>query len=366
MKVLYIGHYREGNAWSYSAINHILSLECAGVDVVCRNVALSNTMAEVPDLILELEKKQIAEVDYCIQNLLPNHLVGSKKFKKNVAFFPFETVINKNYVFMNYFDLVDELWVPNISSNKMLQEINIKSKVLPPPFNKNLISKDIKTLNLGNAQAKFKFYTVVSDWQKQNVDGILRSYFSEFKLEDQVCLIIVVNGDGISPQERSSKYSEKIQQIKNQLRIHKRSEYYPQVLLITQDFDSNMINSFHVSCDCYIDISHSTIWDSSTYTPFFCGNKQICSNNGIAEDILAEEETVSLIDGVFSVCTQQESAFPAIFTGKEKWFMPSEAEVAKSMRKFSEQRYSKKVEGKTKEEISLSTIGNKIKEFLNE
>ena len=46
MKVLYIGHYKEFGGWSQAAIDNILALDKIGVDVVCRNVTLTQDRKE--------------------------------------------------------------------------------------------------------------------------------------------------------------------------------------------------------------------------------------------------------------------------------------------------------------------------------
>ena len=38
MKVLYIGHYRDGTGWGNAALNNILSLDAVGIDVVPRAI----------------------------------------------------------------------------------------------------------------------------------------------------------------------------------------------------------------------------------------------------------------------------------------------------------------------------------------
>ena len=38
MKVLYIGHYKDGTGWGNAALNNILALNSAGVDVVPRAI----------------------------------------------------------------------------------------------------------------------------------------------------------------------------------------------------------------------------------------------------------------------------------------------------------------------------------------
>lgn len=57
MKVLYIGHYKEFGGWSQAAIDNILALDKIGVDVVCRNVTLTQDRKDVDKRILALESK---------------------------------------------------------------------------------------------------------------------------------------------------------------------------------------------------------------------------------------------------------------------------------------------------------------------
>ena len=52
MKILYLGHYKEGTGWSKAAIDYIMALDSVGVDVVCRNIKLTDRTGEVPDRVL--------------------------------------------------------------------------------------------------------------------------------------------------------------------------------------------------------------------------------------------------------------------------------------------------------------------------
>ena len=59
MRILYIAHYKEFGGWSQAATDNILALDNVGVDVVCRNVTLTQDKQEVHPRILELEKKDL-------------------------------------------------------------------------------------------------------------------------------------------------------------------------------------------------------------------------------------------------------------------------------------------------------------------
>ena len=56
MKVLYIGCYRDGTGWGQAAIDYILSLDAAGIDVVPRPIKLNDRQINLPKRISELEQ----------------------------------------------------------------------------------------------------------------------------------------------------------------------------------------------------------------------------------------------------------------------------------------------------------------------
>ena len=69
MKVLYIGHYKENGGWAQAATDQILALDRAGVDVVCRNVTLTQNKQNVHPKLIELENKSSQGCDVCIQHI---------------------------------------------------------------------------------------------------------------------------------------------------------------------------------------------------------------------------------------------------------------------------------------------------------
>ena len=81
MKVLYLGNWRDGTGWGNAAQGYILSLDAAGIDVVPRHIKLNDREIEVPERILELERRSHKNCDVVIQHVLPHYLDynGSEK-----------------------------------------------------------------------------------------------------------------------------------------------------------------------------------------------------------------------------------------------------------------------------------------------
>ena len=57
MKVLYIGHYKDGTGWGNAALNNILALNSAGVDVVPRAITYEEKDKVKNETIEKLEQK---------------------------------------------------------------------------------------------------------------------------------------------------------------------------------------------------------------------------------------------------------------------------------------------------------------------
>ena len=113
MKVLYIGVYKDGTGWAHAAQDYILALDAAGIDVVPRAIKQSSLMAEVPDRILELEKKSAHGCNVVIQNVLPHMMEYSGGFEKNIGLYFTETDGYRESSWPGKLSLMDELWVPN-------------------------------------------------------------------------------------------------------------------------------------------------------------------------------------------------------------------------------------------------------------
>lgn len=369
MKVLYIGHYKEGSGWSNAAINNIIALDSIGVDVVCRNVKLTNKDAEVPEKILELESKNLNNVDYCIQHLLPHHLVGTSKFKKNVAYFVHESSNIKHTNWYTYLNQMDEVWVPSTYAKEKLQEEGLETKVLPHCFDLSKYRMEYRKINFNDLNSYYKFYTIADLNDRKNIDSIIKCFYAEFYSEEPVCLILKLKKHGISHSDLSQYMYDRINDIKKKLRIYKNPDSYPKQIVITVEMTDYQIYSLHNSCDCFIGASHGEGWSIPSFDAMCFGKTPICSNEGGPSEFIDPKNTNTgyLVDGSRGVCVHSDPAFPDIFTGREEWFVPDESILKKAMRFYYENRDSiKESDGfKQAKNFTFEKVANQIKEYLN-
>ena len=165
MKVLYLAHYKEGTGWSQAAIDYIMALDSVGIDVVCRNIRLTNKTGELPDKILKLEQKSLQGCTACIQHLLPHHLVGTSRFDKNVSYFVSESTSIKTTPWFPQLQQMDEVWVPNSDLQNGLIEDKLfndadRIKLVPHTFDLNKYTKTYRKIMIDNIDHKFKFYYI--------------------------------------------------------------------------------------------------------------------------------------------------------------------------------------------------------------
>lgn len=373
MKVLYFGHYREGTGWARVAIDYMLSMERCGIDVVCRNVQLTDRLANVPEKILEMEQKDLNNVDFCLQNVLPHHLVATNKFKKNIALFVTESNTIKFSPWYNYLKNMDYVWVPNNQNMSVLINDGIKQdcvKVVPYTFDLATYKEERKKINLYDANHKFKFYYVGDLNDRKNISSILKCFYSEFTCGENVCLVLKIKKHGVDPDTLREQFLKAAGSMKEKLRIHKRPEYYPSEIVLTAEASDSVIQDIHYTCDCYVAPSHGEGWSLPAFEAMCYGKTPICSNEGGPKEFINSQDknTGTLVGGTMGVCSHTDPAFPDIFTGKEEWFIPSEKEVKQAMRWYYENKdkIDRSAGLDQASKFSYESIGQKIKDILDE
>lgn len=376
MKVLYIGHYKEFGGWSQAATDYILALDSVGVDVVCRNVTLTQDRQDVHPRLLELEQKDSKDCDICIQHVLPHHYVQSDMFKKNIGYIATET-LNINHLSWFYqVSMMDEVWVANETSKGVLESHGIKSKVrvVPHTFDISKYQKRYGELSIPQAEGTFKFYYIGDFNDRKNLESIVTCFHSEFEEDENVSLVLKFNKFGTTPKQLHDGVVEYLMQIKKRLRIRSN---YKQEIIVTDKLPEESIYSLHQYCDCFVCPSRGEAWSIPTLEAMAFGNIPIASNFGGPAEFIDKSNwrTGTLINGVYSCCKSNDAAFPDLFTSKEYWFQPCEKQIREQMRKYYESwekdpisfgQRNRAAGMKQVEKFSYQNIAKVLKEQLND
>lgn len=379
MRILYIAHYKEFGGWSQAATDNILALDNVGIDVVCKNVTLTQDKQEVHPRILELEKKDSKDCDICIQHILPHHYVRSDMFKKNIAFMETETLKLNHLNWFYQLEMMDEVWVANHTSKNALEEDGFKTpvKVIHHTCDMSKYKKRYAELSIPEIENTFKFYYVGDFNDRKNLESVVTCFHSEFDKTDDVALVLKINKFGESPTEITQAMDKLTTSIKTKLRIHRKPESYLKDIIISDMLSSDDILALHNYCDCFVCPSHGEAWSIPSFDAMAFGNTPICSNFGGPKEFISESDwrTGHLINGVYSCCKCSDAAFEDLFTGKEYWFQPCEMQIRESMRKAYESwkknpiiytNRNRSTGLKQAEKFSYDKIGKLMKELIIE
>lgn len=369
MKVLYVAHFGEQSNWSHSAIHRVLSLQNSDVDVVCKNIPLQNGGNNIPEFIENLTKKDTQNIDVCIQHVLPNMVIGTKKFKKNILCAHIDTEISEHHPWYHYLNMVDEVWVNNKDSLENLTSIGITAKYIPMTFNTDLYQNVGKKIDLGDMNNKFKFYFSSPTGEKNNLNALIRTYLSEFDGSDNVCFVFNVYDTRHTEEEMKNYFSDYIHKNKEAMRVHKNHSHFPPVFLITKPLNILEQQSLHASCDCYVDLTKSRDFSITGFEAMCHGKTPICSNIGGYKDFVKQDSNIGqLINGVSTICFDPNPPVPNLYKSNEFWFSPDEKESKKAMRWYYENKDSiNRTAGiDVGKEFDYKVIGKQMKESLNE
>ena len=122
-KVAFISVYKDGGGYSTAAIEHILSLDSIGVQVVPRHIKMTQTSGYVPDRILELEQNNLDNVDAVIQYNLPSEFVY-KGNVQNIGMFDYETVSLPNNTWETNIKMMDKIIVHHDNTENGYEKYN--------------------------------------------------------------------------------------------------------------------------------------------------------------------------------------------------------------------------------------------------
>jgi glycosyltransferase involved in cell wall biosynthesis len=368
MKVAWFSHHRENSGWADASIKSILALDSVGVEVVPINVSLTGANADVPPRIEELEKGSAQDADYCVQNILPHHMVATSQYKKNVGFFVSETSTLSHTPWISPLSAMDELWVPNCTNYGFVSS-DIPSMaghihVIPYAFDQVDYEGIYDTLDLGSANSHYKFYYIGDLNDRKNLRATIRCYQSAFLGNPNVSLLLKVGGFGRSGDDIIEVVQSMSTQVKQELKLFSRLDDYCNEIIIPNKIHRKTLLDLHNTCDCYVSTSHGEGWGIPIYEAFCLGNPVIAGNWGGPADFLINDKDM-LVNGTLGPCTHKDSAFPFLGTGRELWFNIDESEVMQKMLKHYNEKKSYRKEGlDVASEFSYDSIGTIMKDRL--
>ena len=367
MKVLLIGHYRDGTGWSQATINYILALDAVGIDVVCRAVKLNAVQPNLPDRILELEHKSSQGCDTCIQFVLPHLMDYNGYFKKNIGLFMMETDSIIYTGWPSRLQTMDELWVT--SENQVYPVIQAglnKPKVVPIPADMSMFQQKYEPLEI-DVDGKFIFYFIGEFNRRKRVAALLHAFHTEFSTSEPVGLLLKCSSPRWNRDELYQNVADTCRKIKDKLRLYPHIEQYHNEYVMSDYLSDTDLMRLHKKCHCFVMPSFGEAWCIVAFDAMAMGNAVVASNTGGMKDFL--QGIGYMVQGTSEPVLGADTIFTDLHTGREQWFNISINSLREQMRNAYENRgrnSERKTHGiKRAYEYSYEKIGQQMKELLN-
>lgn len=367
MKVLYISYISTGSGWSKAAANNIRALQSVGIDVVYRDIRYSHKgLVDLDEDIIECEKKDLNNIDVCIQHVIPIHLVKTDKYK-NISYLEYETKNLLNTSWRDYLEMMDEVWVPNKPLVKLVEnDCKIKAVYIPHTHNISTYYESYENVVIPHLGHTYKFYSISDLNDRKNIESTIKAFHAAFDKDEPVSLILKVKDIRLPEQALGKNIQNLCTKIKKESRLYKYVSSYKSEFIISENITDNEVMALHNYADCFINTSHGEDWSIPTFDAMGMG-KQIISSPTGASQYLKSYAGAYLLKGIDTLCRSSDSHFPDIYTGRDYWDNIDERELVEIMRKNYLNPQSYKSNGlKIAKNFSLENVGKMMKKALSQ
>jgi len=246
MKVLYIGHYRDGTGWGNAAINNILAMDAAGIDVVPRAITYESDDRPYPDRIKELESKPKDGCDVVVQHTLPCNYWYDGSYK-NIGCLACETSDFKSTGWQHNCNLMDEIWVPSLITKQQTLASDVKKPIKIIPYSLDLSDYENAETKHGqkidNLQNNFTFGFVGEFIERKNLKALIQAFHMTFEPQEPVNLFIKTSKTELTQLQ---KYCRRIS---DGLKLRKK---YKEEVIVVGRMEKEDYISVLSQVDCFV------------------------------------------------------------------------------------------------------------------
>lgn len=265
---------------------------------------------------------------------------------------------------LNYIDLVDEIWVPTQFNRETFYRAGVpkeKLRVVPYCLDTDFFDNKIPPLNIPNVK-NFVFLYVLSNLNRKDVGLLLRAYYNAFKKNKDITLLIKI----------ISKSPNVLKQIKESVRpeFDFNDPGLPQVIVMQDNLSVERMRRLYQACDAYVTTERAKGWDFPAMEAMAMGKPVISVDwSGSTEFLNGENSFLIPHRGRLIQAAPELVAHLPLYTG-QLWPDVWEEDVIKTLvkayeRKDLREEYGAKGRMEVKANYSLEAVGQKIAELLH-
>lgn len=357
MKVLYIGHYKDGTGWGDAAKNNILALDSVGVTVVPRAISYNNGDSDTDERILKLEEAPTEGCDVCIQHTLPCNYVYDSRFH-NIGYLAIEASDFCDTLWHKNINMMDELWVPSeyVKDACLKSGVDIPIKIAPHALNVESYTTAPEGAKIQELLSTFNFVFVGEFIERKNIKALLRAFHTEFHPKEPVNLLIKTSGIDITDLE------EYCDSIKKGLKL--RTEYKKEITL-SGKLDKQDYMSVISQCHCFVMPSRGEGFCIPALESMCLGIPVIYTAGTAMSEFCVGMEVRSQLD----CCFGGMGSLPNIYTANSEWLEIDVKDLQTKMRTAFMKGLTQDMKTECQNvarEYSHENIGKLFKELLND
>lgn len=337
MKLLFCGPLEDFSGYAQFARNFAKTLHHGGVDLVCRSLKYDRRdnpdSFKLPDWLDECLKKPLEGIDVVLQNTT-----------LNVEAQPVPGVMNGIYFFWET-DRVPPQWAENANrfdfiivpceANAMALGVSGCTKpilVMPPPWDMSPYREEYPSFEIKNAGGRTVFYNICQLSSKKGIDALIRAYYAAFlDRPDEVLLVLKTYIDMANRQNDLRTIRGFIDEVRKGCRLPVAK--YPPIYPMVEIIDDKDIHALHSTADCYVCSSRGEGFCIPAFEAMAHGTTVISNTWGGLSQFV-NQNTALVYNGVMSHVFNMPHGDPMLYTGVERWFEPSTAEMCDLMRAF--------------------------------
>jgi glycosyltransferase involved in cell wall biosynthesis len=370
MKILYIGHYRDGTGYSSAALEYIQCMDHVGLDVVPRAFRLNPNNEPLPPKVAELEQKDSAGAEIVIQHTIPTYFQYDGNFRKNIGMFAVEfDTIPQSWV--HACNLMDQIWTFTEYGMEscILAGVKVPIRVIPHTFNTDRYKQDVKPASFVERYADdFIFYSIGEFNERKNWSAILRAFHTEFAPHEPVQLLIKTSIPGLPSQEVFKKVTEFCDDVQKKLKLYNNPTKYKAALIVPDRLNEEQLASVHQSCHCFVTASRGEACCIPIIDAMGFHKPVICPDHTAFTEYVPKIGYHKMVRSYKVPCYGCLDTLPELADGRSSWYETDIEALRKTMRHVYESEYKKgqkeHVLEPNFEPFSYETIGNLIKTCL--